>query len=322
MSELAQQVRVRPGRVDGLRRLSMSGVYLAIAALVVFNVLFTPHFVSAENLRTQLVQVAPIAIVALGMALVIGTEGVDLSVGSVMALAAAVIPVYLGYGALVAVVVAIIAGALVGLTNGVLVAWVGLQPIVATLALFVGIRGLALVIANGQLQEIHNPTLISFGTSTVAGLPVTAVLAAALAIIVAVLVHRTVLGRQLLAVGGNRTAAELAGVPVKRVLLIVYLVCALLAAVAGVAATARLQASDPSSLGLLIELAAITAVVVGGTPLSGGRVSVVGTVAGAVLMQLIRATLIKHNLPDSLAQMIQAVIIVSAVYLARDRATR
>src|SRR3954451_22569188 len=114
------------------------GVYLAIVLLVVYNIFFTPYFLTWSNLRIQLVQVAPVVIVALGMAMVIGTEGIDLSVGSVMALAAALIPLYLGYGVIAAIVVALLAGAAVGLINGTLVARVGLQPIVATLALFVG----------------------------------------------------------------------------------------------------------------------------------------------------------------------------------------
>ena len=120
-------------------------------------------------------------------------------------------------------------------------------------------------------------------------------------------------------IGGNRTAATLAGLPVRRTLLAVYVICGVLAALAGVLNTARLGASDPSFVGLLIELSAITAVVVGGTPLTGGRVRVLGTLAGALLMQLIIATLIQHNLPDSVARMIQAVIIVVAVYVQRDR---
>ncbi|HVQ22643.1 MAG TPA: ABC transporter permease, partial [Candidatus Saccharimonadia bacterium] len=109
------------------------GVYVAIALLLLFNVLFTPNFLAWSNLRIQLIQVAPIVIVALGMALVIGTEGIDLSVGAVMALAAALIPLYLGYGVIAAIAVSLVAGVLVGLINGTLVARVGLQPIVATL---------------------------------------------------------------------------------------------------------------------------------------------------------------------------------------------
>ena len=165
------------------------------------------------------------------------------------------------------------------------VARVGIQPIVATLALLVGGRGLALVIAGGQLRDV-----------------------------------RTTFGRHLVAVGGNRAAARLAGLPVSRVLVSVYAISGVLAATAGVLAAARLGAGDPANTGLLFELSAIAAVVVGGTPLSGGQVRIAGTVAGVVLMQLVSATLIKNNLPNSSALMVQAVIIIAAVWAARERA--
>ncbi|GAA4494453.1 ABC transporter permease [Actinoallomurus oryzae] len=298
------------------------GVYAAIAALVLVNIAITPRFLSLENLRTQLVQVAPVVIVSLGMALVIGTEGVDLSVGSVMALTAALIPLYLGYGVVPAVVAGLLGGVAVGLVNGSLVAFVGVQPIVATLALFVGGRGIALVVAGGQLKDIHDQTLLDLGSSSMLGVPLPVVVAVVLTVVVMAVVRRTTFGRRLVAIGGNRTASELSGLPVRRVLLLVYVMSGLLAAVAGTLATARLQASDPSSLGLLMELSAITAVVVGGTPLTGGRVRVLGTVAGALLIQLVRATLIKHDLADSVAQMVQAVIILAAVYAARGAGRR
>jgi galactofuranose transport system permease protein len=298
------------------------GVYVAIALLAVYNLIFTPNFLAWENLRIQLLQVSPVVIVAMGMALVIGTEGIDLSVGSVMALAAALIPLYLGYGVVAAIAVSLVAGVVVGLVNGALVARVGLQPIVATLALFVGGRGLALVISRGQLKDVGNPDLIYLGSGELLRLPVLVWIAAFVVLVVAFVVRRTVFGRRLLAIGGNRPATELAGVPVKRVLIGVYVLCSVLAAVAGVLAVARIQSSDASSVGLLIELSAITAVVVGGTPLTGGRVRVVGTVAGGLLMQLVAATMIKHNLQPSTTEMVQAVIILVAVYAARERRSR
>jgi ribose transport system permease protein len=298
------------------------GVYVAIVLLVLYNVLFTPNFLAWSNLRIQLIQVAPIVIVALGMALVIGTEGIDLSVGSVMALAAALIPLYLGYGVVAAILVSLLAGVLVGLVNGTLVARVGLQPIVATLALFVGGRGLALVISGGQLKDVRNDDLIFLGSGDFLGLPMLVWIAALLVLVVAFVVRRTVFGRRLLAIGGNRPATELAGVPVKRVLITVYVICSVLASIAGLLAVARIQSSDASAVGLLIELSAITAVVVGGTPLTGGRVRVLGTVAGALLMQLVIATMIKHNLQSSITEIVQAAIILVAVYVARERKSR
>jgi galactofuranose transport system permease protein len=301
------------------RWLQDNGVYVAVVVLLLFNAVFTANFLTLGNFRTQLVQAAPVLIVALGMALVIGTEGVDLSVGAVMALAAAIIPLYLGAGPVPAVLMALVAGLVAGLFNGFLVAKVGIQPIVATLALLVGGRGLALVIANGQLVQLHDPAFLALGTDDVLGIPISVLIAVVLAVAVAALTNRTTFGRQLVAVGGNRRAAALAGLPVNRVLIGVYTICGVLAAVSGVLATSRLGASDPADMGLLMELSAITAVVVGGTPLTGGKVRVLGTVMGVVLMQLVRATLIKHDLPDSIAQMIQAAIIIAAVYVARER---
>jgi galactofuranose transport system permease protein len=295
------------------------GVYVALAVLLLFNLAFTPNFATVSNLRLQLVQVVPIAIVALGMALVVATEGIDLSVGSTMALAAAVLPLYLGYGVWPAIAMGLLVGALVGTVNGGLVAVFGIQPIIATLGLLVAGRALALVLADGRLVELFDPTLQTIGNGQIAGVPITLLVTVALAGAVVLLVRRSIFGRRLVAIGGNRTAATLAGLPVRRTLLAVYVLCGVLAALAGIVNTARLGASDPSFVGLLIELSAITAVVVGGTPLSGGRVRVLGTLMGALLMQLIAATVIQHNLPDSLARMIQAGIIVVAVYVQRDR---
>jgi galactofuranose transport system permease protein len=310
----AAEARVRPKRL-----LRDYGVYAALGVLILYNLAFTENFASVANLNTQLVQVTPILIAALGMAMVIGTEGVDLSVGSVMALSAALLPLYLGYGLMPALIVALAGGALCGLFSGTLVAVVGIQPIVATLALLVGGRGLALVLADGRLKDIRNPALLELGSGKVLGIPIVVLIAAVLTLLVGFLVRYTTFGRQLVAVGGNRSASELAGLPVRRILITTYVLCGVLAAIAGIVATARLTASDPSAIGQLSELAAITAVVVGGTPLSGGRVRILGTVAGALLMQLISATLIKNNLPTSAGLVVQAAIIVVAVFLQRPR---
>ena len=302
-------------RRPDLAWLSENGVYIALVLVILLNVVITRNLVTPEGLRTQLVQAVPVIIVALGMALVIGTEGVDLSVGSVMAISAAVLPLYLGYGWVFGVVAAVLTGVGTGLLAGALVAFVGVQPIVATLAILVGGRGLAVVIGGGTQKQILDTTLLSFGNGDVAGIPYTVILAAVLSIAIGLLVRFTTFGRRVVAIGGNRVASQLAGLPVRRTLMTVYVISGVLAAIAGVVATARLTASTPNNLGNLIELSAITAVVVGGTPLTGGRVRILGTLAGALLMQLIRATLISHDLPDSTAQMVQAGIIVIAIYL-------
>lgn len=296
---------------DWLRR---NGVYATLALLIGVNVVITDNFVSSNTLRLQLVQVAPVLIVALGMALVIGTEGIDLSVGATIALAAAIIPLYIGYGAPGAIGLALFAGVVTGSVAGLLVAGVGVQPIVATLGIMVAGRGVANLLG-GEIKSIRDPAIVSLGTDSVAGVPYVVVIAAAVSLVVWGVVRHSTYGRQLVAIGGNKRAAELAGLPVKRVLATTYVVSGVLAALAGVLLAARSRASDPTKIGLLMELAAITAVVVGGTPLSGGQVRIVGTIAGALLIQVIGATLIAHDIPDSTAQMVQAVIVVAAVYV-------
>jgi galactofuranose transport system permease protein len=295
------------------------GVYVALAAVVLFNLIATPNFATLRNLQLQMVQVSPVLIVALGMAIVIGTEGIDLSVGAVMALAASMIAVFIDQGPWIAILMALVAGIVAGLLNGTLVAVLRIQPIIATLGLFVAGRGIALAFTGGRLVEIFDPTLAAIGQQRLWGLPVPALVAGCLALVASVLVRRTQFGRNVTAIGGNPRAALGAGLPVRPVLLAVYAICALFAAVAGVLVTARSAAADPSFVGLLVELSAITAVVVGGTPLSGGRVRILGTIAGAVLMQLLFSTLIRHDLSDSDARMVQAAVIVAAVYLQRQR---
>jgi galactofuranose transport system permease protein len=298
------------------------GVYVAIAVVLVVNAVITTNFLSASNARVQLFQVTPILLVSLGMALVIGTEGIDLSVGAVMALAAALVPLYLGYGPWIAALVALVAGAISGLVAGGMVAIAGVQPIVATLALMIGVRGLAVIFNGAQAKSVSDPTIGALGIDQFLGVPVMAWLALLFVLLVAFLVQRTTFGRQLLAVGDNRAASRLAGVPVRRILLLVYVMSGVLAALAGVVAVGHAAEADPAQQGLNIELSAITAVVVGGTPLSGGQVRVVGTVAGAVFMQLVNATLIQHNIPASYAQIVEAVIICLAVYAAKERSSR
>ncbi len=319
-------VVARPARtVDTGRLLGLAntyGVYAAIAAFLVLNAAITPGFIGVANARVQTLQVVPILLVALGMALVIGTEGVDLSVGAVIAMAAAVVPLYLGYGAPAAIVVALVIGAVAGVLSGLLVAVARVQPIVATLALMIGLRGVAVIINGATAKQVNDPLFDALGIGDIGGVPWMAVIGVVLVLVVAFVVRRTTFGRQLVAVGDNRAASTLAGLPVRRVLVTVYVASGILAAAAGVLIVGNGAQADPAAYGLNYELFAITAVVVGGTPLSGGRVKVVGTAAGAVLMQLITATLTQHNLPNAYAMIVQAAIIILAVYAARGRVSR
>lgn len=310
------------GRDRLLRWLQDYGVYGALVVLLIVAVALNSDFLSASNWRVQLFQLTPTLLVALGMALVIGTEGIDLSVGAVIALAAAVIPLYIGYGPWPALGIALLLGAVSGVAGGSMIAFAGVQPIVATLALMIGLRGLAELMNGDAAKPVLDGTLLGFGENSVLGVPVMAWIALAAAALTGLVMRFTTFGRQLVAIGDNRPASRLAGLPVRRVLITVYVISGVLSALAGVLIVGHGAEADPANQGLNMELNAITAVVVGGTPLTGGRVRVLGTVAGALFMQLITAVLTQHNVHTSYTQIVEAAIICFAVYASRERGTR
>jgi ribose/xylose/arabinose/galactoside ABC-type transport system permease subunit len=290
----------------------------ALIGLVLLSAIFTPHFATTGNLLNVLFQVSTVALVAIGMTFVIATAGVDLSVGSVMALASATAAVTVQHGVVLAVVAAVTVAAAVGALNGVLIAWLRVQPIVVTLATLIAARGLAQVISHdGELVTIGDPTLLELGRGAIGALPYQVIIAA-LAVAAAAFVIRSMsFGRYVLAVGGNRTAARLAGVPVFRTVTSVYVMSAVLAAIAGLIVAGRLGASDAAKIGQNMELDAIAAVVVGGSALAGGRATILGTVVGALIMQVIATSLNMLLVPYAWTLAFKAGIILLAVYLQR-----
>lgn len=321
-----------PGRqrrpVELLTRLGRYGTLIALIALILFNLVFTPNFATIQTLNVNLTQVAAIAIVATGMTLVIATGGIDLSVGALMAIAGALAPlIFLGtlfgientaLAVAVAILVALAAATLCGAFNGWLIARFGIQPIVATLVLFIAGRGIAQVMTNGNLQSFKVPEFQWIGLGRVLGVPVQVILMVIVVGVAALILRRTVFGRQILTIGGNERAAVLSGIPVGRVKITVYAVSGLLAGLAGLVVIAINSASDANRVGLLIELDAIAAVAVGGTLLSGGRATVVGTLIGALTIQLVRFTLLANGVPDAAALVAKAAIIVLAVWLQQQ----
>jgi galactofuranose transport system permease protein len=296
------------------------GALAALVLLVAFNALFTPNFATASNFWNILLQAATTVLVAVGMTLVIATGGIDLSVGSVMAMASAAAAGLLGRGAALAVLAALLVSLAVGALNGALIAGLRIQPIIVTLALLITGRGVAQVLSDGQLIPFSNPSFEWLGRGSVGPVPAQVALMA-LAVAAALFVVRaTGIGRYLLAVGGNEKAARLAGVKTGRVKVAVYALSGLLAGLAGLIETARLGASDATKVGLNIELDAIAAVVVGGTPLTGGRAAPVGTLVGALIMQVITTSFNMRLIPFSWSLVLKAGIILVAVYIQRPRA--
>ena len=317
----------RRGRPRPLALLRRHGALVAFLALLAVNAAVTPNFLQLQTLYVNLSQVSTVAIVAVGMTLVIASGGIDLSVGALMALAGALAPfLFLGVlgGGLatlaLACVLAVGAAGLCGLFNGWLVDRFAVQPIVATLVLFIAGRGLAQVLTGGELQTFDRPAFEALGTGRVLGVPIPALVVAAVALVAHWAVTRTLYGRYLLALGGNPRAAHVAGVPARAVRLATYAVSGLLAGVAGLMVSAINSASDANQAGLLMELDAIAAAVVGGALLSGGRAPVLGAVLGAAIIQLVEYTLLAGGVHDAAALIAKAAIILAAVHLQSRRA--
>ncbi|HEU5186704.1 MAG TPA: ABC transporter permease [Gemmatimonadaceae bacterium] len=309
-----------PSFARALRGGPTMGAVVALVVLIGVNAIFTPNFATASNAWNILWQVSSVVLVAVGMTLVIATAGIDLSVGSVMAIAGAVVATQIGLGTPIALLLALLAGIAVGLVNGTLIARGAIQPIVVTLATLIAGRGLAQVLSNdGQLVSVRDATLEVLGRSRLGPVPVPVIIAALVVIVAMIALRATPFGRYVLAAGGNPEAARLAGVPVRRTIITVYALCALLAALAGVLEAARLGASDAAKIGLNIELDAIAATVVGGTALTGGRATIVGTVVGALVMQVIATSFNMLLIPYAWSLVLKAAIIVVAVYFQRPK---
>ncbi|WP_376092906.1 ABC transporter permease [Roseomonas sp. CCTCC AB2023176] len=282
MSELAAPAPTAvPTRPRDLRRLlARWGALIAFLLLLAINLAVTPHFASWQTLEVNLTQVAPIVIVAVGMTLVIATGGIDLSVGSLMAIAGALAPlIFLGHvvpmphplaGVVLAMVLPVLVTAALGWCNGLLVTRFAIQPIVATLVLFIAGRGVAQVMTGGNLQEFRVPQFQAIGLGRLLGVPVQVWIMLLAVGAAALLLRRAVLGRQILAIGGNERAARLSGVPVGQVKRLVYAISGALAGLAGLVVIAINSSSDANLVGLGMELDAIAAVAVGGTLLAGG----------------------------------------------------
>lgn len=304
--------------------------YAAIAmllALILFNSIFTSNFFAAGTINNIITQCCPTVLCSMGMTLVISTGGIDIGVGSVMALAGVMTARYMpSIGLIPALIVAVLASLLVGCINGFLIGKLKLQAMVITLGMQLTIRGLAQVICDGRDIYFNKlgavgEQLATWGSYKIAGtIPVQIVPIVISVGCVWILAKKTVLGRQIQAVGDSIKSSTLTGINAARTMMIVYGISSVLAAFAGVFQAARVTVAAGSSLGQLAELNAIAAVVIGGTPMSGGKPNVIGTVIGALIMQMITLTCVMNNIPDEYAQVLKAAIIVFAVYIQREQA--
>ncbi|MEV0589533.1 ABC transporter permease [Nonomuraea sp. NPDC050310] len=304
---------------------------LVLAVLLLVNVAFTPSFLSIElkdgHLYGSLIDIlrfgAPLILVSLGMTLVIATGGIDLSVGSVVAISGALACLQISQDASVFTAVALALGlsVLLGAWNGVLVAWVGIQPIIATLILMVAGRGLAQLITDGQIITVTSDAYQLIGGGYWLTLPFGILLVAVVLAVTALLTRRLALGLLIESVGGNAEASRLAGIRSRGLTVVVYTFAALCAGLAGLMISSNVSSADGNNAGLWVELDAILAVVIGGTSLAGGRFSLAGTVVGALVIQTLTTTVYSVGVPPETTLLFKA-LVVTAVCLIQSPAFR
>lgn len=298
---------------------------LALASLLVFNFFYTDRFfdltIRDGHLYGTLVDVldraAPTAIVAIGMTLVIATGGIDLSVGAVVAIAGAVAATLMAEGwsvpaAMAGGLLACMAG---GAINGLLVARIGVQPIVATLILMVAGRGIAQMVGQKVAIGADQTGFLFIGNGHFLGLPFTITLALVMLLATALLMRGTALGLFVESVGNNPIASRYAGLRLRSIVFFVYVFSGLCAGVAGFIKASDIEQSDAINAGLYLELDAILAVVVGGTALTGGRFFLVGSVIGALLIQTLETTIVSRNIPSDYALVVKALVVLAVCLL-------
>jgi ribose transport system permease protein len=322
----ASDERRNPLSNVNLRQLAQLGPVVALVLLAAFFSVSAPNFTTGGNLTNVLQQVSITAIAAVGATVVILVAGIDLSVGSIVALTGSVAAMYLqhailstGASALVAIVISLLVGTACGFLNGLLVTIAKVPAFIATLATLTALRGVALLITNSYPISIKNSTFTNIGVGKVGPVPIPVIIMAITFAVGYVILHRLKIGRRIYAVGGNRDAARLSGIRVSRILLFAFTFAGLCAGVASVILTAKLSSGQPAgSVGF--ELDVIAAVVVGGTSLFGGRGRLAGTFLGALVIAVLGNGLTLMDVPFFWQQIVTGVVVVAAVVL--DRVTR
>ncbi|MQA19795.1 ABC transporter permease [Rugamonas sp. FT103W] len=295
----------------------------ALVLLLLVDLLLVPGFFHLEikdgHLYGSLIDIAnraaPLVLAALGMTLVIATRGIDISVGAVVAISGTVAAMLIGGASAadtplaLALCAAMGAALLCGAWNGVLVAGLGLQPIVATLILMVAGRGLAQLFTDGQILTVYYKPFFFLGSGYLFGLPFSLYIVGAVFLATALLMRKTALGLFIQAVGINPVAARLAGLKTAVLIFFVYVFCSACAGLAGLMISANIKSADANNAGLLLELDAILAVTLGGTSLAGGKFSLAGSVIGALIIQTLTYTIYSLGLPPEVNMVVKSVVV-------------
>jgi ribose transport system permease protein len=287
------------------------------------------RFLTAENTWNVMRQISVNMIVSVGMTLVILTGGIDLSVGSILAIAGAVTGILLKFGAeivdwnvfvgftlLGALVGATLVGAFLGWFNGLTITRFKVPPFVATLAMLTIARGLTMLLTGGFPITGFSSEMAFIGTGWFLGIPMPVWISAVVVLAAVIMTNKTRLGRHIYAIGGNETAAELSGLKIKKIKMIVYSIAGACAAIGGIIVTSRLDSAQPNA-GMGFELDSIAAVVIGGTSLSGGKGTILGTVQGALIIGILNNGLVLLNVSPFWQQVIKGFVILLAVVVEK-----
>jgi ribose transport system permease protein len=306
------------------------GRFQSLIALVILCIvlsIFTDNFFTPENGLNVLRQIAVNICIATGMTLIVLTAGIDLSVGSVLALCGAItagllkngieLPandLFIGFTLLGALLAGLIVGSALGWFNGFVITKFNVPPFVATLAMLTIARGFTMLYTQGHPISNLGSSFAFIGTGWLLGIPVPVYIAAVVVLLAVFVTQKTRIGRYIYAIGGNEQAAKLSGINIKRVKIKVYAIAGALAALGGIIVTSRLDSAQPNA-GASYELDAIAAVVIGGTSLSGGKGSIWGTVMGAVIIGVLNNGLVLLNVSPFWQQVVKGTVILLAVII-------
>lgn len=296
--------------------------FIGLILLIVVISIMNSAFLDLSNLLNLLRQVSINGLIAFGMTFVILTGGIDLSVGSILALSSAFTAILItsGLNPIVALIVGVLGGFLLGVFNGVLVTFGSMAPFIATLATMTIFRGLTLVVTDGNpITNLGDSYMFQlFGKGYFFGIPVPAVTMIIVFIILAIILQKTTFGRHTYAIGGNEVASKISGIKVNRVKILIYGISGLMSALAGAILTSRLNSAQPTA-GTSYELDAIAAVVLGGTSLTGGKGRIVGTFIGVLIIGVLNNGLNLLGVSSFYQQVVKGIVILIAVLIDRKK---
>ncbi len=306
---------------------------MGLVLLFVFNGLYGEGFFKIEIMNGYLYgttidiinQGSKVMLLAIGMTLVIATGGIDLSVGSIMAVSGSIGALLVNetdYSFALIVAIALVATVIIGLVNGVLVSYIGLQPFVATLIMMVTARGIALLITNGFIYTFEDEDFVFLGNGHFLMLPFTLTIVLIMTVISIFITRKTAVGVFIEAVGDNERASRFAGINTKVVKMVVYGFSGLCAGIAGLVATSNIKAADTIKLGETMEMDAIFAVVVGGTSLTGGKFNLIGSLIGALLIQTLTTTMYFLGVPPAITAVPKSIVIILVCLLQSEEFRR